>query len=268
MPTKFLETGTVLDWEPVRDGLFILRFRSPEIARHSVPGQFIHTRITTGTDPLLRRPFSIQNAVGDTVEILVKSVGRGSAKLRELRVGDLIDNLGPVGSPWRIPDDATCVVGVSGGVGAAPVLFLQDQIGGHFPFYHFVGSRTANDIPFTDAALNHHRIQLATDDGSVGYHGTVIDLLESERNEIDLGKRPFFVTCGPWVMMKALQNWVAKFGYRGQLSAEARMGCAVGVCQGCALAKPGEPRQYVLCCKEGPIFDFGAIDMEVNPFGN
>ncbi|MDK9701012.1 MAG: dihydroorotate dehydrogenase electron transfer subunit [bacterium] len=268
---KYLEAGTVTEKHEIRPGLFQLRLHSPKIGIAASPGQFLHIRIGNGTDPLLRRPFSIQRIFGEDIEIILKVYGRGSGKLRDVTVGSTLNVLGPVGSLWNIPTTATSIVGVSGGVGIAPVLFQQQRWQGAIPFQHFVGSRTAEDVPVSEAVLSEYGIQVATDDGSLGFHGTVVDYIDHHWNSGAFGAHPFLITCGPWMMMKALVDWATKNQIAGQLSAEARMGCAVGVCQGCALARPhdeGGATQYFLCCKDGPVFDFGAIDMEVYPFGN
>jgi len=267
---KFLETGAIVYREEIHPGLFLIRYHSPQIAKIGEPGQFVHIRVGSGVDPLLRRPFSIQNIIGPEIEILLKVYGRGSDLLSALQVGDTLDTLGPLGNPWRIPDDVSSVVGVSGGVGVAPVLFQQERWKKAIPFYHLIGARTGGELPLTERQIHHSHINIATDNGSRGFHGTVVRLAEQQMNEGVFGDNPYFLTCGPWAMMKALIAWTELYGYRGQFSAEARMGCAVGVCQGCAVARPlenGTARQYYLCCKDGPVFDFGTIDMEVSPFG-
>ncbi len=267
---KYLEIGTITHREKIHSDLFQLHFHSPAIARDSQPGQFLHIRVGNGIDPLLRRPVSIQRVFDDTIEILIKVYGRGSDKLCALTVGDQIDCLGPVGSTWKTPEGHTSVVGVSGGVGIAPIIFQQDRWSSTIPYYHLLGSRSKADLPISDELMTRYQPDIATDDGSSGFHGNVVSLVDKRFCEGGLGSNPFFITCGPWIMMKALRDWLRSHHLRGQFSAEARMGCAVGVCQGCAVAKPmkdNAAREYYLCCKDGPIFDFEAIDMEVSPFG-
>jgi dihydroorotate dehydrogenase electron transfer subunit len=267
---KYLETGAIVYREEIHPGLFLLRYLSPQTARIAMPGQFVHIRVGSGVDPLLRRPFSIQNVIGNEIEILLKVYGRGSDLLSMLRVGDSLDTIGPLGNPWTIPSNATAIVGVSGGVGVAPVLFQQERWKNKSSFFHLIGARTGDELPLTERQMRTSKVEIATDDGSRGYAGTVVELAGKMWLEGTFGDTPYFLTCGPWSMMKALIAWTSQHGFRGQFSAEARMGCAVGVCQGCAVARPlenGSLRQYYLCCKDGPVFDFGTIDMEVSPFG-
>lgn len=267
----FLEDSRIESIDVIHSTSVMIRLYSPEIAKYAIPGQFVHTRVASTLNPLLRRPFSIQNVENDQIELLVKNYGKGSSFLLDKRIGDCVSNLGPLGNGWHVPEDVQIVVGVSGGVGVAPILFLQSQLKKKkIKFIHIIGAKSSNDIPIRQTLLNSNEISIATEDGSAGYKGTSIELFKKYLRMIQ-NENSYVVTCGPWKMMETLSSLAVEYHFKGEISAEARMGCAIGVCQGCAVEnKPADNKikSYSLCCKDGPIFPFSTINMEVNPFGN
>ncbi|MCX7835729.1 MAG: FAD-binding oxidoreductase [bacterium] len=265
----FQEIGMIVDKEELNSTTAIVHVHSPNIAKHSIPGQFVHIRISDTFNPLLRRPFSIQNVIEqDNIELLIRSYGRGSSYLLQKKIGDEVNLLGPLGNGWSVPSRFKTIVGVSGGVGVAPILFLQN----HFPenFIHILGAKTVGELPVSRKMIQQYDLKIATEDGSYGFYGNAIDLFLEYIQQLDVHST-FLVTCGPWKMMHELQKIAKNFNLSGAISAEARMGCAVGVCQGCAitLVTPSKLNScFALCCKDGPIFTLEQINMEVNPFGN
>ena len=242
----------------ITPGLVILRFHNPKVARETVAGQFVNVLPKAGfLDPMLRRPFSVYNTDGDEAEIIVQAHGRGTGILAETREGELLDVLGPLGNPWNIsPGDFKTAILLIGGVGVASMPLLTralDKAG--FPLQTFYGARTKNLFAL-DGLKN---LQLSTDDGSHGYHGSNIALLRSHLEQGSF-ESPKIFTCGPTGMMRAAKALAAEFGIPCELSLETEMACGIGICQGCPVVTDEETfkatgKRFRLVCMEGPSFD-------------
>ena len=238
------------------DGIFILRFRSPRIAKTIRAGQFLNIRASEGIDPLLRRPFSAYWTDKNDVEIVFHVVGRGTALLQGKRPGETIDVLGPAGTPFgkdNSPFDTAVLIG--GGLGVAPLPILTRELAvAGTPVVSFLGGRSRGYI-VRDHLEN---LQVATDDGSEGFHGTVVALAERSLTTTSFGRVKLFA-CGPMPMLRAVAVLARKNGMPCEVSLEGPMGCGIGICQGCPVELAGEEKKYALMCKEGPTFDIRTI---------
>lgn len=251
--TVVLEKAPVKYESEIAPGLFVFRLDAPRIAESARPGQFV--QIDPGDEFFLRRPFSIQDAGEGEIELLIKVVGRGTAAL--VKRGSPWDVMGPLGAGFTIHSNLKAVL-VGGGVGVAPLKMLfkiLERQGVPADFY--VGAGTARDIPFAADDPLRGRLITATDDGSAGFKGTVVDCLRTNLKE---GDEPFIYACGPEPMLFALRDFMLERGLDGEFSLESRMACGMGVCQGCAVPA-GEG--YILVCKEGPVAPFNYIEESV-----
>lgn len=160
---------------------FSLEFLNPEVARTAAPGQFVNVKVSHPAFPLLRRPMSVCDVEGQTVRILFNVVGRGTSILAQLGPGESIDVLGPLGHGFDLTRHFDLAVIVAGGLGVAPFPFLTRVLSQqHCSIVSFVGGRTANQL-HVDGLKN---VSVATDDGSRGYRGTVVELLRSRLEKI------------------------------------------------------------------------------------
>ncbi len=236
---------------------FLLRFNSPEIAALAKPGQFVNIlAVKNGEAPLLRRPFSISRVEDDIIELIFHVVGIGTNLLSQKKNGDWIDVIGPLGQPFHGNAEYDTALLVAGGIGVAPFPFLTDNLlerGKRIET--FVGYRNAGQV-FTEHLQN---VRIATDDGSNGFHGNVIQLLESSLYQDSFGKAKIFA-CGPTVMLKALTELAKRKNICCEMSLEGQMACGYGICQGCAIERADGPAKYALVCKDGPAF----LSTEVN----
>jgi len=234
---------------------FSLEFLSAEIARTAVPGQFVNIKVDDSTFPLLRRPMSICDVRGERVKILFNVVGRGTAILAGRTPGETIDVLGPLGHGFDLTRSIGRAIIVAGGLGVAPFPFLTRVLTQlDLPIVSFVGARTANQLVL-DGLTN---VSVATDDGSRGFRGTVIDLLRSKLKRSEVSQQMIFA-CGPIPMLKSLQKFVRESSIRCQVSVETIMACGVGLCQGCPVEMMDGQHKYRLSCKDGPVFDLSTI---------
>jgi len=224
------------------------------IAADVKPGQFVQVRVGNGSDPFLRRTFSVCNADprAGTVELLVDVIGRGTGMLCRLDGGSPINMIGPLGTPFDLSlgGNVPCML-VAGGIGAAPLVFVARTLlhTGARRFEFIMGSRTISAQSFLDFFTADIPIWKATDDGSLGFAGTAADLLEDRlRTETPAA----IFCCGPHPMMRAVARIAAANDVPCQVSLEERMACGIGACLGCAVRMAnGEMRRS---CVDGPVF--------------
>ena len=232
-------------------GIFLVGFDSEYISTSALPGQFVHMNINS-QKVILRRPFSIHQISGRAVYILFKVRGKGTEILSFKKPGDKIKVLGPLGRGFSLPEGRQKSVLIAGGIGIAPMVFLSRRIKKANKEYVLLGAKTKQGILFKDYFKKQgFKVLVATEDGSVGYKGKVIDLLKSilakEKSELKL------YACGPKPMYKSLRRIIRnRSNLRCQVSLEEFMGCGIGACKGCAVElKTGI--KYV--CKDGPVFN-------------
>ena len=198
----------------------------------------------------------------EIVQLLYKVVGRGTRLMAELKPGDRVGMLAPLGHGFFQEEyldrarGADEVLHVAGGIGIAALLLPARQLAlAGMRQRLFFGGRTRWDLvgvqdfkPYVSATV------LATEDGSRGYRGYVTRPLE-EYLERRRDKRFLLMVCGPWAMLHASVELAKKYGHACLVSMENRMGCALGVCLGCCIRVVGEGHgAYQRVCTEGPVF--------------
>jgi len=237
-------------------------------------GHFFMIRPADSIDPLLNRPLGAYRVLdaggapvtpligqksfkGKGVEFLYNVVGRGTSLLAGLKAGDTTSLLGPLGNGFPISPDLTRkLIMVGGGMGIVPFYMLAASLGkGVFLF----GARGEADagltVDFTGLGC---RVELSTEDGSVGKKGLVTDLLAKE-----LSADSIVYACGPPGMLKAVSAMAAKSAIKCYVSLEKTMACGIGVCLGCAVKTRREGKAaFRMVCSEGPVFDSADIDWD------
>jgi dihydroorotate dehydrogenase electron transfer subunit len=243
---------TVVANERIAPGVGLITLEAPRCAGSVRPGQFVHLRVATGADIILRRPFSVHRAEGSRLEILYQVLGAGTLRLAEKDAGDTsMDVVGPLGHGWEIPEGAAHALIVTGGLGAAPLGMLAEQLA-----ERGVATVVAMGAPSAErlVAREHfqrvaRRVEVATDDGSAGERGFVTAiserLLAAERFDV-------VYTCGPEVMQRIVVAQAAARGASCQVSLERLMACGIGACLSCVVKTvTGQKR----ACVDGPVFN-------------
>src|SRR3954454_966897 len=192
--------------------------------------------------PFLPRAFSVlRRHKGVRLDFLLEDVGPGTRRLCELRPGDGLWLLGPLGVGLRTPEPGRRPLLVGGGVGIAPLAVWQDALGDAPVLLGFRDARHAEGAALLREPL------VATDDGSVGFHGLVTDLLREEMDESCV-----VYACGAPPVAAGGGAVVAAEGVPAQLALESGMACGYGACFGCVVPT----RQgYVRLCVDGPVLD-------------
>ena len=243
----------------------VLALAAPEIASQALPGQFVMVKPGSGSDPLLRRPFSVFEVLRDDTQrvtgmsLLNKQVGVTTHTLFELSPGERVRCLGPLGRPFSMATSSEKAWMVAGGVGLAPFYTLAAALRKQrVDTILFYGGRSASDL-FHLEAFRHLGVQLelTTDDGSRGYHGQVTIPLELALRRLDPTTRVRLYACGPTPMMQAATEIASAHGRAIEVSLEQVMGCGLGGCYSCVVPIRRETGSihFVRSCLDGPIFD-------------
>lgn len=218
-------------------------------AKSILPGQFYNLYIDDKS-LLLPRPISVSESTQNLTKFVYRVVGKGTEKLAQLKNGDKIKILGPLGNGFSLPDHKATSIIIGGGVGIAPLLELTKQIKGEKHVYLGFDESPFLMDEFTKYSTN---LYCSTMSGKDGFQGNVIELLKHYPIEAE-----FVYACGPKKMLKRL---VEEMGFKGakiQVSMEERMGCGIGACLGCGIKiKKSDQREwrYLRVCKDGPVFD-------------
>lgn len=252
---QFQENAIVTRVEQLSSDNFRISFNSPQIAAEARPGQFVMVRTVVGSDPLLRRPFSVhQTEVDGTVQIYFKNVGRGTQLMSQFSPGEEVSLLGPLGKGFQIDSRyPACLVG--GGLGIAPLLFLTRKMASAYldlsDITVILGGRTSGEVQPLVADFEKYGIDVlvTTDDGSFGEKGFVTDLLRKASLATDCK----IFTCGPEAMMAAVYKIALEKGWPCQASVEEEMACGVGACLGCCKTKADG--SYTHVCINGPVYN-------------
>jgi dihydroorotate dehydrogenase electron transfer subunit len=266
------KTVTVVENRPLTGGHFLLSVHSPLQARTTRPGQFAMIRLLGRSDALLRRPMSIYDVVPsragkqtqkpENLQILYKIVGRGTRLMADLKAGDQVGVLAPLGHGFFAEEyrehtkQADEVLHVAGGIGIAALLLPARELAAEGTKQRlFFGGRTKDDLVGTGKFRPYvKQMLLATENGSRGHRGFVTQPLEEflKKNQ---GKKYLILVCGPWGMLDATVRLAKKYGHPCLLSMENRMGCGLGVCLGCCIRVEGKGHAaYQRVCTEGPVF--------------
>ncbi len=244
---------------------FLLRLARPRELPEPVAGQFVHVAVPAPDERFyLRRPFSIHDCTRDFIDLVIVEVGPGSTALRRAREGDRVRFYGPLGHAYPVLPNKR-ILGIGGGVGLAPLYFYGFRApGGLGENYRLLyGARTREDLFLEHVALERKGVSLSTDDGSYGFKGNVVQLAESVMHE---EPADVLFSCGPTVMMQAVQRLADTLRIPHYASLENRMGCALGACRACVVPTKldgGSP--YRTVCHDGPVFDASVLRWEELP---
>jgi len=239
----------ILDNVQIAPDIFSMIVHAPEIAAAACAGQFAMIYLNNG-ELLLPRPISICDAGDENLRFVYQVVGKGTEAMAKMQKGENVKILAPLGKGFFTGEDARTslenVALVGGGIGTPPLLLLAKTLKAQGAKVDvFLGFRT-NPILTSEFEAIADNLYMATDDGSVGHKGNIIEVLQMHNAQYDE-----ILACGPRPMLDTLANYAHSKGIPCQLSMEERMACGLGTCVGCVLEVRGT---YLKICTEGPVF--------------
>lgn len=242
----------------------VIALAAPAIAAIVKPGQFVMVRLASGSDPLLRRPFSIFEVLRDergratAITLLNKRIGVGTRLLFEMTAGRNVPVLGPLGRPFGAVDPPIEAWLVAGGVGLAPFATLAETLRARgTDVTLFYGGRSSTELFYIDwFGQRGVRTVLTTEDGTLGERGRVTVPLERALRSLDPARQVMVYACGPEAMLEAVTRVACRFDRPSQVSVERVMGCGLGGCYSCVIPIRNGPNgsHFVRSCIGGPVF--------------
>lgn len=246
---------TVSSVEKLNERYALIKLTHEEPLPEMLPGQFVEVRVDNSPKTMLRRPISINYVDYERNELwlLVAGIGDGTKRLIELKKGDMLNCVLPLGNGFTMPKAANeRILLVGGGVGVAPLLYFGKCIkaAGAEPVF-LLGARSANDLLELEAFEAVGTVHITTEDGSAGEKGFVTNHSVLQRERFTL-----ISTCGPKPMMMAVAKYARQANIPCEASLENMMACGVGACL-CCVEKTTEGNLCV--CKEGPVFNIDRL---------
>lgn len=252
---KRIEDLTVRDVRWLNDSSYVLELTGSDVIDDIRPGNFAEIRIDGHPEVFLRRPFSYldHDRGSRMVSFFVKAIGKGTRKLGELKPGDTVNVIHPLGNAFSIPEKKKVLI-TGGGSGIAPFIMLGRELkekGNEIVI--LTGGRTAKDILFSEEFSEYGEVYCTTEDGSLGEKGLLTEhsLFKTDSLDFDL-----IYTCGPEPMMKAVAAIANKHGAACEASLENLMACGFGACL-CCIQPTTEGNKCV--CTEGPVFNINDL---------
>ncbi len=258
------ERAYVLSQDMCAEGIFSLVLRV-SFAGQVCPGQFV-SLFTDDKSRLLPRPISVCGADADegSIRLVYRVAGFGTEYFSRLQAEDAIEVMGPLGNGFPLElAEGKRVLLVGGGIGIPPMLSCAEALA--YTAHEPVSVTCAAGYRSSDTYLLEEleavsEVIVATDDGSLGTHGTVIDAVRENGVAADI-----IFACGPKPMLRAVKAFAAERGIPCFVSLEERMACGVGACLGC-VAKTERPDPHSLVknarvCADGPVFDAKEVDL-------
>ena len=279
MAEKFEEIAVVVDQSTLGNGIYDLTLKTENIAKAAKAGQFVSV-YSNDKSKLLPRPISLCgiDRAEDTIRLVYRVTGdnTGTDEFSKLVSGDKIRILGPLGNGFTVEQGKKAFL-IGGGIGVPPMLQLAKdinagvvQISGEADsagdtasavcgMNIIMGYRDENTF-LLDEFKEQAEAFAATEDGSVGTKGNVIDAIKANALEADV-----IYACGPTPMLRALKAYAAEHGMECYISMEERMACGIGACLACVCkTKDKDAHSNVnnkRICKEGPVFNAKEVEL-------
>lgn len=248
MPEKFEETAIIIRQEEIADDIYSMWLRTDEIAAHAKAGQFVSVYCKEGSR-LLPRPISICeiDAKDGAIRLVYRVAGKGTEEFSKMSTGMQLKIVGPLGNGFPKKNKKAFLIG--GGIGIPPMLELAKELDCEKQIV--LGFR--DELFLMDEFRTQGNVYVATEDGSVGTEGNVLDAIRENGLEADI-----IYACGPLPMLRALKAYAAEKQIECWISMEERMACGIGACLACVCkSKEKDAHSHVnnkRVCKEGPVF--------------
>ncbi|HPT00954.1 MAG TPA: dihydroorotate dehydrogenase electron transfer subunit [Bacteroidales bacterium] len=252
--TKYIHDFRIIQNRQVNPGCHVLELLCPVKLPEIQPGQFAQLLVEKSSATYLRRPISIYDADPEknTLSLMIKVVGEGTASLVKLGEGDSLNLVYPLGNSFSVPEGKKVLL-VGGGVGIAPMLLLAKRLKAEGKeITILIGGRSFQDILEAERYEAYGSVGITTDDGSLGFKGLVTE----HPAFAAAGEYAMIYACGPDPMMKAVARIAHKMGAPCEVSLENLMACGIGACL-CCVAETTTGNRTT--CVDGPVFNSGDL---------
>ncbi|MGN0361310.1 MAG: dihydroorotate dehydrogenase electron transfer subunit [Bilifractor sp.] len=283
-------TAEIIRQDKISEGIYDMLLETPEIAREAVPGQFVNVFLNDKSR-LLPRPISICgiDPLRGTLRLVYRAAGAGTTEMSRMKTGDSLEIMGPLGNGFPLEEAAgRNVYLIGGGIGIPPMLETAKTLSGSAALAEeqqdiiadeervsgksdgvnarIRGTHITSVLGYrSDCFLKEEfdcygETMIATEDGSSGTKGNVLDAIRRD------GRKPDVVfACGPLPMLRALKQWSEQEGIPCWVSMEERMACGIGACLACVCrTKDIDAHSHVnnaRVCKDGPVFNVSRLDL-------
>lgn len=255
---KKKEVAVVKSQKEIAPGIFDM-WIGTDLAKGAVPGQFI-CLYTKDKSALLPRPISIceVDKENDLLRIVYRVAGKGTAEFSAYQAGETVEVLGTLGNGFPYEKAAgKKVFLMGGGIGIPPMLELAKEMDATKQIV--VGYRDEKTFLKEDLE-KYGEVYIATEDGSVGTKGNVMDAIRENGLQADM-----IFACGPMPMLRAIKRYAEETGIPAYISLEEHMACGVGACLGCVVkTKEVDHHSHVhnaRICTDGPVFEAGEVNL-------
>lgn len=257
MVGRWKEQAVILCQDKMAADVYSIWFQTEKIAKAAVPGQFITVYCKNGSR-LLPRPISICEIEKEKgrLRIVYRVAGEGTKEISACQPGMELQIMGPLGNGYTLKEKKAFLIG--GGIGIPPMLELAKHLNGEKEIV--LGYRNGSEMFLKEELEKHGKVTIATDDGSAGVKGNVLDAIRENALTADM-----IYACGPTPMLRAVKTYAKEQGIEAQISLEERMACGIGACLACVCqSKEVDEHSNVhnkRVCKDGPVFDAREVEL-------
>lgn len=254
---KYREKAVVTEQREIAQDIYSLWLHAEEIAKEARPGQFVSV-YCQDESRILPRPISICEIDKESgrIRLVYRAAGEGTKEFSEYDSGDTLEIVGPLGNGFPLDRGYEKVFLIGGGIGVPPMVELAKQLPGE---KLVISGYRGGELFLKEELSRNAELYVATEDGSAGTKGNVIDAIRENHLTADA-----IFACGPTPMLKALKAYAQEQGIDCYLSLEERMACGIGACLAC-VCKSMDIDEHTnvknkRVCKDGPVFEAEEID--------
>ena len=246
---KYKETAIIIRQEEIADNIYSMWLKNDNIASEAVPGQFVSLYCNDGSR-ILPRPISICeiDRVDGALQLVYRVAGKGTEEFCGYHSGKLIEVMGPLGNGFPLKSKKAFLIG--GGIGIPPMLELAKQLDCEKQI--ILGYRDRQTF-LVNELKKYADVYIATEDGSVGTKGNVLNAIEENNLSADI-----IYACGPTPLLRALKEYGQKNNIETWISMEEKMACGIGACLACVCKSKNKDHHTNVnnkrICKDGPVF--------------
>ena len=248
---KVKMTGRILSQEKIATEIYSMWIEAAEIVKEAKPGQFISVYCRDNSR-ILPRPISICEIDREkgALRIVYRVAGKGTDEFSRMKAGEDLDVMGPLGNgfPMEVVKGKKVFL-MGGGIGVPPMLQTAKDLGTDT----IICCGYRDELFLNEEFAAAGDLHIATEDGSAGVKGNVMDAVREDHLEADV-----IFACGPAPMLRAIKAYGLEKGIPCWISMEEKMACGVGACLACVCQSTEvDGHSHVhnkRICKDGPVF--------------